>query len=63
MKLDISILRVSEDKLETVEMKETDIDNDFKDGEYEIIPVYLNSKDGIESEKRINYYEGGDERC
>lgn len=62
MKLEVSILRISGDKLETVEMKEIDIDNDFRNEEYEIIPVYLNSKDGIESEKRINYYEGDEER-
>lgn len=62
MKLEVSILKVSRDKLETVEIKEIDIDNGFKDEEYEIIPVYSNSKDGIESEKRINYYEGDEER-
>ena len=63
MKLEVSILKVSRDKLETVEIKEIDIDNDFKVGEYEIIPVYSNNKDGIECEKRINYYEGDEERC
>lgn len=60
MKIEVSILRVLDDnKLETIEMKELDFDNNSED--YEIIPVYPNNKDGIKSKLRINYYKEGDE--
>ena len=61
MKLGISILEMIGDKLETTEIKEIDFDNNFKDEDYEIISVYSNSKDEIESGLRINYYKEGDE--
>ena len=59
MKLEVSILKILDNRLETTEIKELDFSLEDKD--YETIPIYPNNKDGIESELRINYCEEGDE--